>query len=606
MQKLRQQSSSESQQKTVGFRAKYSFLLKDHRRKLLAMTLLFITLSVFDLLGIGLIGPFIGAIINPAELAKVGVLQGTILPADGSVTSRSIGILGGILLVVFLFKGGMAYWVQRRIFAFSFEFKSHLIKKLMHAYLRMPYQFYLERNSSTVIQSVIAHTKVMSDDLLIPSLRVASDVMMMTIIGAFLFWVNPQAMLLLSGMLGSAFYLYISFVRPRVRQAGEDASVTHERMIRGVNQGIGGIKEIRVLRVEDAFFSEVANAADEAAKSFLRFSSLLVIPRYLMETVLVFFVVALSLYVVYQGDDTTQLISVLAMFGAAGMRILPAVTQISSSLASINYSSFALDELYRDLKLVEAAQKADRDIPAVTDLGASQPFERLDISGIAYCYPGADRNAIDGISLSFSRGQSIGFIGESGAGKTTLVDILLGLHHIDSGLIEVNGNNIDQYGWNNWINQIAYIPQSVFLIDDTLEANVAFGVPSEQIDTSRVNDAINAAQLSDLVARLPEGIHTKLGERGIRLSGGERQRVALARALYHDRDVFILDEATSALDAETERQIVEVIEKLHGKKTLIVIAHRLTTVKNCDRIFRFNAGQVIASGSYGEVVEGKN
>jgi len=605
MQNLRQQNSKTGQPKTAGFLEKYFFLLKDHRGKLLVMILLFIALSVFDLLGIGLIGPFIGAIINPAGLAHVGILQGTILPADGKVTSHHIGMLGATLLVVFLFKGIMAFWVQRRIFAFSFEFKSHLIKKLMHAYLRMPYQFYLERNSSTVIQSVISHTKVMSDDMLIPSLRVVSDTLMMILIGVFLFWVNPRAMLLLSAMLGCAFYLYIGFVRPRVRQAGEEASVTHERMIRGVNQGIGGIKEIRVLRVEDAFYSEVANAADDAAKSFLRFSSLLVIPRYLMETVLVFFVVAFSLYVVYQGDNTTQLISVLAMFGAAGMRILPAVTQISSSLASINYSSFSLDELYRDLKLVEASQVAEHATPAVRVPGSMQPFEKLDMHSVTYSYPGGNRRAIDGISLSFSRGQSIGFIGESGAGKTTLVDILLGLHQIDSGRIEVNGRDMDQYGWNNWINQIAYIPQSVFLIDDTLEANVAFGVPAEQIDTSRVNDAIGAAQLSELVTRLPDGIHTKLGERGIRLSGGERQRVALARALYHDRDIFIFDEATSALDTETEKQVIEVIEKLHGKKTLIVIAHRLTTVKNCDRIFHFNAGQVIASGSY-DVVVGEN
>lgn len=581
----------------------YNFVLGDQRTRLVFMILLFLSLSALDLLGIGLIGPFVGAILDPAQLTRFALLENILFHFAGNSTRDQIFALGIILLMVFVFKGVAAYFVQRTIFSFSFSFRTHLIKKLMHAYLGMPYRFYLERNSSTIVQSVIAHTKVMSDDLLTPSLRFVADTLMLLVLGLFLLWVSPSAIAMLGLMLGSAFFFFIRFVKPRVRKAGEQVGTTNERMIRGVNQGMGGVKEIRVLRAEKSFFADVADAAEEHSAAQLSFNSMLVIPRYLMETVIVLFVILFSLVMTFKGEGSNQLIPVLAIFGAAGMRILPAMSTISSSLASMHYSSFSLAELYRDLKYVETHKNDSSDIneQRVPSINAVS-FERLVLKDVHYAYANAGRPAVDGMSFVIESGQSIGLIGESGAGKTTIVDILLGLHPIDSGSFTVNGISIEDYGWDRWRDQIAYIPQNIFLTDDTLAQNVAFGVPKKQIDIVRVRDALKSAQLSMLLDRLPAGLQTVLGERGVRLSGGERQRVALARAFYHNRNIFVFDEATSALDIETEQQVIDIIDRLHGEKTMIVIAHRLTTVKGCDVVHRLKLGRIVASGRFEEVI----
>jgi len=426
---------------------------------------------------------------------------------------------------------------------------------------------------------------------------------MLTVLGFFLFWVSFSAMLMLSAMLGIAVFFYIYFVRPRVCRAGENVAVTNEQIIRGVNQGIGGIKEIRVLRVEKFFLDAVSRSADFHSEAQLSFNSLLVIPRYLMETVVGLFVILFSIVVVFQNDGDAHLIGILAMFGAAGIRILPAITQVSSALASMNYSAFSLTELYKDFKDIEAFGSTL--VFSETHSLNIEPFRTLELTGIRYAYANTAQPAINDISIAIEKGQSIGLIGESGSGKTTVIDILLGLHRFDSGHFKVNGLDIEKYGWERWRNQIAYIPQSVFLIDDTLERNIAFGIPSDQIERDRVMMALEEAQLAPLFARLPMGLKTTLGERGIRLSGGERQRIALARAFYHNRSIFIFDEATSSLDLDTEKQVMEVIENLHGKKTLIVIAHRLSTLKGCDIIYRIRNGKSIEHGNYARMIGDK-
>jgi ABC-type multidrug transport system fused ATPase/permease subunit len=451
---------------------------------------------------------------------------------------------------------------------------------------------------------VIAHTKTMTDDMLLPSLKLCSDAIVLIAIGLFLFWVDPLAMLVLLVALGGTSAFYFRFVKPGVKAAGQEVAVQNEGLIRGVNQGIGGIKEIRILAAERHFLEHVSLSAKLCADSQKKFYTLIAIPRFLIETVFVIFVVLFALFTLYTGKSGDAMVATLAMFGVAGIRVLPAVVNISSALASMSYSGFALSELYRDLQYVER-QSAGSGVAAFSSQSEDPiaAFRQLELDNISYAYPGAGRQAIDGISLAITHGQSIGLIGASGAGKTTLVDILLGLHQFDSGKLTVNGTDITEYGWSNWLQQVAYIPQNVFLADETLEKNIAFGISEESIDSTKVIEALAAAQLSQLVERLPDGVHTMVGERGIRLSGGERQRVALARAFYHNRNVFIFDEATSALDAETERQVIEVIESLHGQKTLIVIAHRLTTVKSCDVIFRLKEGRIIDSGRYEDVVD---
>lgn len=589
--------------------SKFLYVLRGHRLQLIGMVGLFVLLSAMDVLGVGLIGPFVAAVVQPERLLRFPHLNAWLGALGQRFDLNPLSTLGFILLVVFAGKGGFAYGLHHRILSFAFSVRASLIKCLMQAYLAMPYQFFLDRNSSELLQSVVNNTKVMTDDLLIPVMRSISDGLVLTLIGAFLFVVNPHVMLLFSAAVAIAFLLYARTVRPRTRSAGEQVARANERIIRGVSQTIAGIKDVRVLGLEKAFKSFIESAADANTVAQVRFNSYLVLPRYLMETVVVLFILAMTLATVIRGKAPADLVAMLAMFAAAGLRALPAMSQVSSSLASMHYSSFALDNLYADLRALEGSVYRPESTPESggreRTLGRQpigESFQEVRLENVSFAYPGMNTLALAGVNLAIRHGSSVGIIGESGSGKTTFVDVLLGLHTVKSGRILLDGLDLNAIGWNRWTGLVAYIPQTVFIVDDTLKRNVALGIADSDVDAERLGLAIEMAQLKALVARLPQGIDSRLGEHGGRLSGGERQRIALARAFYHNRDVLIFDEATSALDAETERDVIKAIESLRGIKTVIVVAHRLTTVAHCDVVHRFNRGGLIRSGSLEEVL----
>jgi ATP-binding cassette, subfamily B, bacterial PglK len=595
-------ASSES---TASAGRKFFYVLEGHVGWLFVMVGLFIVLSAMDVLGVGLIGPFVAAVIDPARLGRLPRLAALLSAGGARVHLAPIPLLGVVLFAVFTVKGAIAYSLHHRVLRFAFNVRAHLIKRLMRAYAAMPYQFYLDRNSSTLIQAVVNDTKVMTDDMLIPIMRSISDGIVLLLIAAFLFVVNPRVMAAFCAVMLVTFLSYARLVRPRTRSAGEQVAVANERIIRGVSQVVAGIKDIRILALEDYFRRHIGAAADANTLAQVRFNSFLVLPRYLMETVVVLFILALTITTVAHGDAPADLVAMLAMFAAAGLRALPALAQVSSSIASMHYSSFALDSLYRDLRYLEEALAQQPVRPAATPPAAAarEParFREIRLEQVTFTYPQARTPAIENVSLVIHQGSSVGLIGESGAGKTTLVDVLLGLHRVDRGAILMDGVDLNEVGWERWTGQIAYIPQSAFLSDDTLRRNVALGIEDHLIDGRRLLEAIRLAQLTACVARLPEGLDTLLGERGARLSGGERQRVAVARAFYHNRDVLVFDEATSALDTETEQEIVRAIDSLRGIKTVVVIAHRLSTVRGCEVVHRLHAGRLVESGRLEDV-----
>jgi ATP-binding cassette, subfamily B, bacterial PglK len=316
------------------------------------------------------------------------------------------------------------------------------------------------------------------------------------------------------------------------------------------------------------------------------------------------------------GQRPQELTAVLSIFAVASIRMFPATSALLSGIITVRTSKYIVDKIYLDLKEVEGKEKSDRKFSDVSSPGKNNRAPQLDrkpmafltevvLSQISYSYPEATKPSVQNICLTLKRGQAIALIGKSGAGKTTLVDVILGLLRPQAGDLTVDGVSVYD-DLRQWQNLIGYIPQSIFLMDDTLERNIAFGVPDEQIDTARLLKAIEAAQLSQLVDELADGINTQLGERGVRLSGGQRQRIGIARALYHEREILVLDEATAALDNETERLVNDSIKALSGQKTLIIIAHRLTTVKHCDRIYLMEQGKISKEGSYAEIVLGES
>ena len=583
------------------FFSQYFYILRGHAKSLVLILFSFGLVSFLDMLGIGLIGPFIALIVNPT-LGNNGFFRWLFSITGFSTDAKQTILFAGIILIgLFIGKGLLTLVVQHKIYKFCFFFRASLVDRLMHAYLQMPYHFFLKRSSASIIQAVIEHTKLTVDDLILPSFKFASDIIALIVIFLFLCWISLSAALILTMLLIISAIAYAQYVRPKVRLAGKEADLANEKVIRNVSESFAGIKEIKTLCIENEMADQVSDEAKKTAIGQITFRTLLALPRNLMEVVLVVFVVLFSVVAVFWSSDTKSLISTLAVFGMAGIRLLPASVSVSSSLVSMNYASHSLNSLYNDLKSIEHIPEIESPI-SLKERKYQKDFLSLELKALTYTYPGSNRKAINGITLTIQSGQMIGIMGESGAGKTTLVDLLLGLHDYDNGNITINNIEVAQYGWRKWLDQVAYIPQFPLLIDDTLEKNIAFGVPEHLMDVNQLNEAIRCAHLSSLLIRLPDGKKTVLGERGIRLSGGERQRIALARAFYHNRRVFIFDEATSALDIETEEQVVNALNELKGTKTVILISHRLATIQRCDVIYRMKAGKIIAVGSLEEVM----
>jgi ABC-type bacteriocin/lantibiotic exporter with double-glycine peptidase domain len=371
------------------------------------------------------------------------------------------------------------------------------------------------------------------------------------------------------------------------------------------------LKTTKLIGCESFFENQLLAQSNKYARAASLFHSFQQLPRIVIETLLITFVVgfvSLSLIIVERSDS---LVSVLGIFAIASVRIIPSASQLLTCMGVLRNNKPTLDRLYLDLKELESPESlkylkmSGNKTNTISNNRVHAFIDNLVIDQLNYSYPGAARQALKNVSLTIRKGESIALIGTSGAGKTTLSDVFLGLLIPQSGDIKVDGVSV----YNDlraWQNLIGYIPQSIFLMDDTIERNIAFGLPDDQIDKQKLDQAIKTAQLSELIEQLPEGIHTFVGENGVRLSGGQRQRIGIARALYYEREILVLDEATSALDNETESLISEALRELGRTKTMIVIAHRLTTVEHCDRIYEMSNGEIVRSGSYQEiVVEGK-
>jgi ABC-type multidrug transport system fused ATPase/permease subunit len=572
-------------------------LLGEDRRKLPGLVLLFLVSSLLDLMGIGLIGPYIALVIDPRELdGRLGdVIAALGLPRE---LQAALILIGMGLLGVFLLKAITAIWVQRSILRFSQNQLVRLQSTLMRSYQALPYTEFLQRNSSEYVHA-IGHLVGSYSTVVQIGLRTVSDSIVATAILGLLAWQNLPALALLTALLLTVILGYDRLFRRRLAHYGQQANKGYRRMYRGVHEGIEGLKEIRILGKEEHFYRMVHEGARENARFSTRAQVISLAPRYLLELTLVAFVVTLVLLMLLMGHNLQALVPTLGMFGLAALRLMPSANTLSSSLINLRYYRDSVSRLYRDQQAVANPLREARKPPVAI---ATDEFRSLSMAQVQFTYPNAQQPALQDLSLKIHAGESIGLIGPSGSGKTTLVDVLLGLLEPQAGEIRYNDEPLRE-ALAAWRAQVAYLPQQVFLIDDTLRRNVALGLADEEIDDNRLTEALRQARLADLVSELPDGAATIIGERGIRLSGGQRQRVALARAFYHNRNILVMDEATSALDNETEREIIEEIWVLKGTKTLVVIAHRLTTLQHCDRIYRLKKGRIVELGTYEEAMQ---
>ena len=477
----------------------------------------------------------------------------------------------------------------------------------MNSYLRLPYSFHLKNNTAFLIQNIVNEADTFCNNVLLQILNSAVSLAMMAALIGLLLITDAIATLAMSLVLLLAFALVVHF-RKKISSWGKISSTSKAEMIRVVNHSLGGMKETRVIGCEPYFEQQLSSQAQRYAKACSSLMSFSLVPRLLIEALIITFVLGLTSISLIAGRDTDSLIATLGVFGVVAIRLMPVATQLTSGLTKLRSSAFVVNKLYWDLKEIDKfedklLQKYQRRQQSNSqDKISPLPFNhKIELKQISFQYEEAKELALNQVNLTLHKGDSIALIGKSGAGKTTLVDLILGLFQPQSGDIQVDGQSI-YHDLRAWQNLIGYIPQSIFLIDDTLEHNIAFGAPDEQIDAERLQRSIEAAQLTELVEHMPEGINTRIGERGVCLSGGQRQRIGIARALYHEREILVLDEATSALDNQTEQLVTEAIRSLSGHKTMIIIAHRLSTVEHCNRVYMMENGQILKEGSYQEVV----
>ena len=587
--------------------SKFLYVLKGKYKKLLLMALLFVFISALEVIGTGLIGPFISLATNPNLITENNLLNSIYQWLGLDSEFQFLIFIGCLIIAIFFLKAFLSFNSQKIIFEFGFRQQGELAARLMHQYLRAPYTFHLTRNSASLIQYITIETRDFSNGVMMPLLTSVSNVMVTLALVGLLIKTSPMAIAIVCG-ISIISYGLLESLKHKTAKWGKNCSDSITEMIRSVNHGMGSFKETKIIGCESYFEDELASQLHRYSVNASLAVSFGNLPRYAIEAFLITFLIIFTFFYISTNQGNAQsLSSVLGIFALASIRLLPAVSNLLNAINTIRFHAVSLDKIYSDLKTLENVDLKDRNNLVSTASSKKhknfnfQFRDKIIIDNILYSYPHSETISLDRISLVIEKGESIGLIGKSGAGKTTLVDTILGLLTPQEGDITIDGTSI-YTNLRAWQNSIGYVPQSIFLIDDTLERNIAFGVPDREIDPHRLQKAIVAAQLEELVEQLPNGIQTMLGERGVLLSGGQRQRVGIARALYHERDILVFDEATAALDNETEASVTESIRALSGIKTTIVIAHRLSTLVHCDRIYQLERGRLVKSGSYSEVI----
>ena len=567
--------------------------------KLLALFVLMLLAAALEVAGIGMIPAFVAIVANPEKVMQHDTVK-AILDYLGITSSRNLLIYGGLALIaVFVFKNAYIsfyYYIETR---YTYSRFYRISYRLMSSYMQAPYTFHLQRNTADLLRNTNIEVRLLITNVIKPCLVLAKEIVITLAITLFLLALEPIITLVVFLLLGSSVGGFLMFTHKRLKQYGKEDQVHRRDIIKALNQGVGGIKDVRVLNREAEFIEKFRYAASRSSTLIRKSVFISKIPKPIVETIAVSGVMLIALMMVFQGREIAAIIPVLALFAMATARLLPALQQITRALTQLRYNLVVVDPLYDDIQ--ELAGHRNKFLADRKKENSVKLENAIEARSIHFKYPGSDESALDGISFTIRKGQSVAFTGPSGAGKTTIVDVLLGLLEPTKGQILLDGKNIQEQ-LSSWQRIIGYIPQFIYLSDETLRSNIAFGVPEKEIKDENIWKALRLAKLDEFVFQLPKGLDTIIGEHGVRLSGGQRQRVGIARALYHDPQVLVMDEATSALDNTTEKQIIKAIEQLRGERTIITIAHRLTTVMNCDVIYFMKDGKIESHGTYNELV----
>lgn len=580
------------------YRLLFDLLDDRERRRFAILAVMMLVAGLVDMAGVASLLPFLTVLANP-EAVQTNPYLAAVSQALG-VGSRGFLIFLGLLTFVFVvfgqsWKAATAYAMTR----FGRLRENSIGSRLLSHYLHQPYAWFLNRNSADLGKTILSEVDKVVQGSLIPALRVLAQAVVIICLVALLLAVDPMATAIIAFVVGGSYGLITMSARRYLARIGHDRVLANTERYRIVQEVFGGIKEVKLRSLEDAYVTRFRGSSVRFVKHQAAASIVAQLPRYLLETIVFGGMIFLLLVLLVTSDGTLQsVLPVVGVFAFAGARLFPALQQFYGALTEMSFTRNALVALHADLQQTSGS--------VVRTGGALPPIllrETLELDNVSFTYDGARTAALSGLSLVIRANTTVGLIGPTGAGKTTVVDVMLGLLEPQRGSLRVDGTVIEGENLNAWRRGIGYVPQHIFLTDDTVAANIAVGVPPEQIDMAAVQKAARIAVLDTFVTgELKHGYATKIGERGVRLSGGQRQRIGIARALYHDPQVLILDEATSALDNATEAAFMEAVRDLGHKKTIIIVAHRLTTVQTCDEVFLLQAGTCAAAGPPNEIL----
>jgi len=572
------------------------------KRRLLLLSIIIIITALLQVVGIASIFPFISAAADPSIVDKNEYLLSVKTYLEITDNRDFIVLLGGVVLLTLVLTNlflAFSSWVSLR---FVINTNHSLAYRMLRLYLHEHYLFHLKRNSAELLKNLTVEVFRVINGGILSGINIISKGLTALCILVLLIVVDPVMALVVGSVLGLSYLLIYWSIRLKLSRIG--VLITHlgsDRM-RYITESLGGIKELKVLGREDYYLKKFHDVQEEISKHQVFNRAAVELPKYLLETIAFGGILAMTIYLVGVRDDVQSVLPMISLYALAGYRLMPALQGVFQSTATLKHDIAAVDLFYDDIKGTGylSTNSAGNNVEIERPLPLNKA---LVLKNISFHYPNTTKQAVNDLSLSIKANSSIGIVGTSGSGKSTLVDVLLGLLEPQQGNIIIDGEMLTESNLRAWQNNIGYVPQVIFLADSTVSDNIAFGISSQEIDQLAVEKAAKMANLHDfIVNELEEGYQTIVGERGLRLSGGQRQRIGIARALYHNPSVLVLDEATSALDTPTEQAVMEAVYNLAHKKTIIMIAHRLSTVKDCDVLVWLESGEVKAIGRYDELL----
>ena len=566
----------------------WDVLQSSERRSLIGVFALILIGTVLETFSVGMMIPVLSVIASDSQGISLGFF--TIEPSVDK--SQLIQIAVGLILAVYVLKNvflAASTWIQR---GFLTRVTSRIAARMLEVYIRQPYAFHLRKNSSTLIRNT-QDASILVAGGVEPMLTILTEGLIAFALFTVLVVVEPVGTICVIGVLLFATFIFQKFFDQKLQRWGALRQIQKGSIIQTIQQGLGAVKDVQVLGREEWFVNEHRERQTLDANLLRRINTVQAIPRLWLEVMAMAGLAGLVAIMLATGKDIDKIIPTVGLFAVTSFKVLPSINKLVSSKQTLKVSRSTIETIHHDLDLLIATNSPNHNV--------GFQFENVVVDQLDFEYEQSENLVLSNISIKISSGEAVGFVGQSGSGKSTLIDIMLGLLEPQNGSVLINGQTIENVK-QSWQKQIGYIPQTIFLMDDSLRRNIAIGIADNEIDKLAIVDALKSAQLEDFVASLPEGLDTVVGERGVRLSGGQRQRIGIARALYHRPSVLVLDEATSSLDTETEHGVMQAVQALQGDKTVIIVAHRLSTVEYCDRLYRLDAGRIVDEGTFDEVM----